>query len=125
MNPFDYAHDLITKENLDEDTHERKDYKMFLINRTLSYHSDIALFINEVNRYPDIKTKMHFDYIHNAVPKKRRKKKYWAKGKKLENMQIVKEYYKYSNQKCLDVLSVLSDTDIETIKAKLYRGGTA
>jgi len=28
MNPFDYAHDLITKENLDEDTHERKDYKL-------------------------------------------------------------------------------------------------
>jgi hypothetical protein len=125
MNPFDYAHDLITKENLDEGTPERKDYKIFLINRTLSYYSDIVLFINELNRYPDTNTQMHFDFVQNAVPKKRRKKKYWAKGKKLENMQIVKEYYKYSNQKCLDVLSVLSDTDIQTIKTKLYRGGTA
>ncbi|SVB24422.1 uncharacterized protein METZ01_LOCUS177276 [marine metagenome] len=125
MNPFDYAHDLITKENLDEDTPERKDYKTFLINRTLSYHSDIALFINELNRYPDINTQMHFDYVHNAIPKKKRKKKYWAKGKQLENMLLVKEYYKYSNQKCLDTLSVLSDKDIKNIKTNLYKGGSS
>ena len=125
MNPFDYAHDLITKENLDKEMSDRKDYKTFLINRTLSYHSDIALFINELNRYPDIKPQMHFDYVHNAIPKKRRKKAYWAKGKKLENMQTVKEYYKVSNQKCLEYLSVLSDKEIKDIEKKLYRGGNS
>jgi len=40
-------------------------------------------------------------------------------------MQIIKEYYKVSNQKCLEYLSVLSDKDIKNIKNKLYKGGNS
>ena len=49
MNPFEYAHDLVTKESYDEEVPDRKDYKQFLINRTLSYHNDIIHFVNEMN----------------------------------------------------------------------------
>ena len=41
MNPFEYASDLISKEKYDSEIIERKDYKKFLINRTLSYHVDL------------------------------------------------------------------------------------
>ena len=88
MNPFEYAHDLITKENYDSDIPERKDYKQFLLNRTLSYHNDLIHYINELNRYPDISDKGHYDFINAAVPKQKRQKKYWVKGKKYENMEI-------------------------------------
>jgi hypothetical protein len=125
MNPFEYAHDLITKEKYDSDIPERKDYKQFLLNRTLSYHNDLIHYINELNRYPDISDKGHYDFINTAVPKKKRQKKYWVKGKKYENMEIVKEYYKYSTSKCITALSVLSDKDIKNIKDKLYKGGTS
>jgi len=125
MNPFDYAHDLITKENLDDGMVERKDYKQFLLNRTISYHSDLIEYVNELNLYPDIKNKMHFDFFRYAVEKKRRSKKYWIKGKKIEALAIIKEYYKFSNRKCLEVLSVLSDKDIKSIKNKLFKGGSS
>jgi hypothetical protein len=125
MNPFDYAHDLITKEKHDDDVPDRKDYKQFLINRTLSYHGDLIHHINEMNRYPDIGDKPHYDFVYSSVSKKKRKKKYWAKGKKYENLQIVKEYYNYSNTKAIIALSVLSDKDIKNIKDRLFRGGVS
>lgn len=125
MNPFDIVHDLVTKEHIDNEICERKDYKPFLINRTLSYDDTLLSTANTLNLWCDVSKRMHFDFIRNKVPKKRRRKHYWAKGKKFENMQIVKEYYGYSNQKSLEVLSVLSDKDIKNIKNKLYRGGSS
>ena len=125
MNPFEYAHDLITKEVYDDEIPQRKDYKKFLINRTLSYYQDIVHIINEVNILPDISNQLHYDFIHKIVPKKKRSKKYWVKAKKYENLKVVKEYYNYSNQKALTALSVLSDKDIETIKLRLFRGGVS
>tara|TARA_Y100001936_G_scaffold107371_1_gene105444 strand:- start:1038 stop:1415 length:378 start_codon:yes stop_codon:yes gene_type:complete len=123
MNPFDYAHDLVTKEGYDEETPDRKDYKQFLINRTLSYHNDLIHFVNTMNRYPDVTDRLHYDFFTFAVPKKRRSKKYWAKGKKYANMEIVKEYYKYSTDKAIKALSILSEGDIKTLKSKMYKGG--
>lgn len=123
MNPFDYAFDLVTRNEYDSDVPTRKDYKTFLINRTLSYYEDLVLYINEMNRYPDIDDSMNYDFLFHAIDKKNRKKKFWSKGKKYENMEIIKTYYHYSNVKAISVLSVLSDSDIDKIKKKLNKGG--
>ena len=125
MNPFEYAHELITKDKYDEEIPDRKDYKQFLLNRTLSYYNDLVHYINELNRYPDISNKEHYDFINTAIPKQKRTKKYWVKGKKYEHMEVIKEYYKYSTRKCINVLSVLSDKDIKNIRNKLSKGGNS
>ena len=125
MNPFEYANDLMTKEKYDDEMAERKDYKKFLVNRTLSYHPDLIYYINEMNIYPDIGDKEHYDFLHSAIPKKKRARKMWIKSKKYENLAAIKEYYKYSNTKSLSALSVLSDKDIENIKNRLFKGGVS
>ena len=123
MNPFEYANDLITKDNYDEEIPERKDYKPFLINRTLSYHNDLIYCANQINLYPDVDDKLHYGFLNFYIPKKRRSKKWWVKGKKYENMEIIKEYYGYSTNKAITALSVLTDKDIVNIKQQLYKGG--
>ena len=125
MNPFDYAHDLVTKEKYDEEIPDRKDYKQFLINRTLSYDKELIHHINYLNQLPDIIDKFHYDFIHKSIKKKKRKKNYWAKAKKYEHLEMIKEYFNYSTPKALSVLSVLSDKDIETIKIRVYKGGAS
>ena len=125
MNPFEYAHDLVTKQSYDEEIPERKDYKQFLINRTLSYDNECIHHVNYLNRYPDISDKLHYDFIHKSVKKKKRSKKYWVKSKKYENLELIKSYYNYSNQKALSVLSVLSDKDIINIKDRMFKGGVS
>ena len=123
MNPFEYANELITKDKYDEETPERKDYKPFLINRTLSYHNDLIHYVNYLNQYPDVNDKLHYDFLNLSIAKKKRPKKWWVKGKKYENMEVIKEYYKYSTDKAITALSLLSDKDIKNIKNKLFKGG--
>ena len=123
MNPFEYANDLMTKEGYDEHIEQRKDYKEFLINRSISYQPDLIHIVNEINKYPDVEKKLHYDFLQGAIPKKKRLKKFWIKGKKLENIELVKEFFKYSNSKATTALSVLTDGDIAYIKSKLNKGG--
>ena len=123
MNPFEYANDLMTKESYDSEIKDRKDYKKFLINRSLSYQMDLIYIVNEINKFTDIDNKTHYDFLYNIIPKKKRPRKFWAKAKRLENLALVKEFFKYSDSKASTALSVLTERDIEYIKNKLNKGG--
>ena len=123
VSPFDLAHDLTSKERYDSDVSETKSYTKFLINRTLSYHLDLIAYVNEMNVHIDVSDKLHYDYMHHSIDKKRRSKKFWSKLKKYEYLDMVKEYFNYSTPKALSALSVLSDKDIEAIKNLMNKGG--
>ena len=125
VSPFDLAHDLTSKERYDIEVSESKSYKKFLLNRTLSYHPDVLDFANKMNVRPDLGDKLHYDYMHYSIDKKRRSKKFWSKSKKIEHLEMVKEYFNYSNQKALSALSVLSDSDIINIKDRMFKGGVS
>ena len=71
MNPFEYAHDLVTKESYDEEIPERKDYKQFLINRTLSYHNDIIHYVNELNSLGFKAYNTQANFIFVIIPEKK------------------------------------------------------
>jgi chemotaxis protein CheY-P-specific phosphatase CheC len=125
VSPFDIAHDLTSKERYDSDVSEMKSYTKFLLNRTLSYHPDLIAYANEMNIHIDVSDRLHYDFLHYSIDKKRRSKKFWAKSKKYEHLELVKEYFNYSNQKALSALSVLSDKDIETITNLMNKGGVS
>ena len=125
VSPFDLAHDLTSKERYDSNASEMKSYTKFLINRTLSYHPDLIAYANEMNIHIDISDRLHYDFLHHSIDKKRRSKKFWAKTKKYEHLELVKEYFNYNNQKALSALSVLSDKDIETITNLMNKGGVS
>ena len=78
-----------------------------------------------MNIHSDISDRLHYDFLHHSIDKKRRSKKFWAKSKKYEHLELIKEYFNYSNQKALSALSVLSDNDIETIKNLMNKGGVS
>ena len=125
VSPFDLAHDLTSKERYEAESCEMKEYKTFLINRSLSYHGDLIGYVNEMNVHTDVCNRFHYDFLHHSIPKKKRSKKYWSKVKKIEHLEMVKEYFNYSNQKALSALSVLSDSDIETIAKQMNKGGVS
>ena len=116
---------MTSKERYDSDASEMKSYTKFLINRTLSYHPDLIAYANEMNIHIDVSDRLHYDFLHHSIDKKRRSKKFWAKTKKYEHLELVKEYFNYSNQKALSALSVLSDKDIETITNLMNKGGVS
>ena len=113
-----------TKEPLmdsEDETWEKK-YPPFVINKCLMPFQDTILFVNEINQLPNIDKKLQFDFFLNSL---RPRKRYspWAKAKKLENLEYVKEYYGYNNEKAKSALNLLSDEQIKTIKNSLDKGG--
>ena len=124
MNPFQYANDLMNKkEYVGDCIRERKDYKPFFINRSLSYQPDLIHYANMMNENPMLETKAHYDFLHETVEKRKRPFRAWIKAKKLDDLAIVKEYYKYSNKKALESLNILTEDDINKLKQRLNKGG--
>ena len=123
MNPFEYLNAINnTKKNVMVDDLTEKGYNAFMVNRSLSYFQDTVLLANEMNRYHHLDSKLQFSFLINSVRKKKRFAK-WAKPTNPINLEVVKEYYGYSNEKARQVLTILSDQQIEELKLKVYKGG--
>lgn len=126
-NPFDYLNSInTTKQNMmrgtENDSLAEKDYTPFIINRGLSYFQDTVTLANQMNIHHDLDHKLQYEFLINIVrPRKRFSK--WYKKEQSSDIEAVKEYYGYSNQRASQALSVLSQEDIEKIKTKLEKGG--
>ena len=113
-----------TKERLmdteDEDW-ERK-YPPFIVNKCLSGFQDTLMLVNEINQHPHLDKKLQFDFLINSIrPRKRFTP--WVKAEKLDDLEYVKEFYGYNNEKARIALSILNDEHIATIKRRLNKGG--
>lgn len=123
-NPFDYVNQILQgKKNLIVDEDTEKNYAPFLVNRSLSYHYDCVLFANEMNRRHFLDKKMQNDFLINTVRSKRRPFVKWAKPERNEDIQCIKKYFNYSDQKALEALRLLNDEQIQKIKEKIDIGG--
>ena len=113
-----------TKEKLmdTEDEEWEKKYPPFIVNKCLAPFQDTILLVNEMNQYPSIDKKLQFDFFINSLrPRKRFTP--WVKAKKLDDLEYVKEFYGYNNEKAKVALTILNDEQIATIKQKLNKGG--
>ena len=113
-----------TKERLmdTEDEEWEKKYPPFIVNKCLAPFQDTILLVNEMNQYPNVDKKLQFDFFINSLrPRKRFTP--WVKAKKLDDIEYVKEFYGYNNEKAKVALTILNDDQIATIKQKLNKGG--
>lgn len=98
------------------------DYTPFIINRGMSYFIDTIMYANEMNQYSDCPKYAQYKFYYNGIQKKSRFSK-WHKKSKMKNLDIIKEYYNYSDSKAEEALSLLTDEQIESIKDRLFKGG--
>ena len=112
-----------TKDNLiEEDESLKKDYPPFIINKCLSGHLDCILFANEMNKYHFLDKDMQYNFYINILRKKKRFSP-WLRKDKITDLEYVKNYYGYSNEKASQALKILSHEQIEFIKKRLDTGG--
>ena len=111
------------KDNLiEEDPSVIKDYPPYIINRCLSGHLDCILFVNEMNRYSFLDKDMQYNFYLNTLRKKKRFSP-WLRKDKVTDLQSVKQYYGYSNEKASQALKILSKQQLDYIKQRLEVGG--
>ena len=121
MNPFEFLKSI---NNSKKDVMENeKDYIPFMVNRGLSYFPDTVLYANEMNRYHHLDKRLQYDFLINIVRKRNRFSK-WHKVSKSEDIDAIKSYYNYSNEKAQDVLPLFNNGELRIIKEMVNHGGT-
>lgn len=100
-----------------------KDYHAFVINKALSFHYDAILQANMMNLFPNLPGTMQYHYLLNTVRGYKRPFRKWEKREEILDLELVKEYYNYSNEKAKDVLNLLTDEQLADIKSRLNKGG--
>ena len=123
MSPFDYLNSInSTKKDIMIDDITEKQYNAFMVNRGLSYFPDTVAIANEMNRYHHLDKKLQYQFLINIIRKRKRFSK-WNKPNLENDIDVVKEYYGYSNEKAKEALTLLSPEQIIIIKKKVDKGG--
>lgn len=112
---------LQSKKNVLED---EKDYSAYVVNKALSFHYDCVLQANEMNRYPSLPGTMQYHYLLNTIRGYKRPFRPWQKRETIDNLETIKEYFGYSNEKAKEVLVLLDANQIEEIRKATNKGGT-
>ena len=119
LNSINFNKDYLTE----DDEHIIKSYPPFIINKCLSGHIDSVLFANEMNRYHFLDKDMQYKFYLNIL-RKRKRFSPWIRKDKVSDLDIVKSYYGYSNEKARQVMRILSTEQIDYMKQRLDIGGT-
>ena len=114
-----------TKKNLmnSDDPMWEKKYPAFMVNKILSGFSDTIMLTNEMNRNHFLDRDMQFQFLLNSIRSKKRFTPY-VRRSKIKDIECVKEYYGYSNDKAKSALAILTKEQLKLIKESLYKGGT-
>ena len=113
-----------TKDNLvSNDPNVIKSYPPYIVNRCLSSHIDAILFANEMNMNHHLDKDLQYSFYLNSLRKKKRFSP-WLRKDKVNDLDIVKQYYNYSNDKAMQALKILSREQLDFIKQRLDTGGT-
>jgi len=108
-----------TKEDLSEDI---SSYPPFIVNRCLSGHIDCILFANEMNMNAHLPKDMQYSFYLNSL-RKRKRFSPWLRKDKVKDLECVKQYYGYSNEKASQALKILNKEQLNFIKQRLETGG--
>ena len=123
MSPFTFLNEInFGKKYIIVDDITEKQYNSFMVNRGLSYFKDTAVIANEMNINHHLDNRLQFDFLINMIRKKKRFSK-WNKPQIIDDLDVIKEYYGYSNKQAKAVHNLLSSEQIGELRKKVYKGG--
>ena len=123
MSPFTFLNEInFGKKDIIVDDITEKQYNSFMVNRGLSYFKDTTVIANEMNINHHLDNRLQFDFLINMIRKKKRFSK-WNKPQIIDDLDVIKEYYGYSNKQAKAVHNLLSSEQIGELRKKVYKGG--
>ena len=105
-----------------DDVFWEKKYPTYIVNKCLSAFPECILYVNELNKMHHLDKGLQFQFLLNSIGRKKRFSR-WLRSNKITNLEYVKEYYGYNNEKARQALDILNNEEIEYIKKIISRGG--
>ena len=100
-----------------------KEYPPYIINRCFSGHMDAVMYAQEMNKYHFLDKDLQYNFYLNIL-RKRKRFSPWIRKEKVSDLDYVKRYYGYSNEKASQVMKILTPDQITYIKQRLETGGS-
>jgi hypothetical protein len=75
-----------------------------------------------MNKNHHLDKELQYSFYLNSLRKKKRFSP-WLRKDKVTDLDIVKQYYSYSNDKAMQALKILSREQLDFIKQRLETGG--
>ena len=97
-------------------------YPPYIVNRCLSGTVDTILFANEMNLNAHLDKDMQYSFFLYTL-RKRKRFSPWLKKEQVDDLDLVKKHYGYSNEKAKVALTLLTKTQIEKIRNTHDMGG--
>lgn len=117
---FDYINSINT--NKDFIMVDEKSYPPFMVNKALGYFQDTIAYAQLMNQNSGLSNKHQYQFLLAMVrPAKRYTK--WPKKFKDDRVSVIKEHYSCNEERAIEILSLISDTEYEGIKKLTYKGG--
>ena len=118
LNSINFSKKNLMKENPDS----IKEYKPYIINKCLSGNLNCILFANEINMNSHLDNDMQYSFYLNSLRKEKRFSP-WLRKDNIDDLECIKQYYGYSNEKAIQALKILNKKQINFIKQRLGTGG--
>jgi hypothetical protein len=110
-------------EDLDEDFETvKKKYSPFVVNRCLSFFPDTIMQANNMNSNHHLDKEVQYEYLRSSI-RPRSRYSPWEKKGSHADLDLIKEYFGYSNSKAYQVLDLLSEEDLNEMREELSVGG--
>lgn len=119
LNSINFNKENLIKENPDI----FKKYPPYIVNKCMSSHIDTIMYANEMNMNHSLDKDLQYEFYINIV-RKRKRFSPWLRKDKIKDLDAVKSYYGYSNEKAEQALNILTEDQLNFIKAKIEIGGT-
>ena len=110
------------KDLLADDPTAISSYPPYIVNRCLSGTVDTILFANEMNLNAHLDKDMQYSFFLYTL-RKRKRFSPWLKKEQVNDLDLVKKHYGYSNEKAKVALTLLTKTQIEKIRNTHDMGG--
>lgn len=123
MTPFEILTIITLTKKLPPAEDIQGSYVPYLINRGLSFYPDTVFHANYMNGSHWVPKVQQFDFFVNSIPSRKRFAKWAKKLKEDENLELIKQYFGYNNEKARKALSLLNEQQIEQIKQEFIQGG--
>lgn len=118
LNSINYS-----KKNIMVDAQTEKAYAPYVVNRCLSYFPDTLLHANEMNRLNFLDKRVQYDYYLRSIRARKRFSK-WLKKEESSDIDLIKQYYGYSDKRAREALRILTPEQIKSIKKEMDIGGS-
>jgi hypothetical protein len=76
-----------------------------------------------MNIHTGIDSDMQYSYLLNTIRPMKRKFQPWQKSEVDKDIECVKQYFGYSNERAKEALRILNDEQLAEIKIKTAKGG--